>query len=216
MHSASPYQPHPIQSPRRQPTSITTPYVGDSIWFRRWSQQHHAVITDAGIHKGMHRRPSNHLVEFCQRYGQSIDWVVLGHLGSMIPSRLVDAGARCEGACDGKTMHKRLPKKVLKAAALEFEPCTIGTKGLEGLPDNEEFGKLMTNIRIAAVFLEQTKPKLVEMIREFAQSDEAMQDHMKSMEHCKTILRQFADIIGSARARMHIANCTAEIEVAAL
>ena len=118
----------------------------------------------------------------------------------------------------GKTMHKPLPKKVLKAASLEFEPVKIGTKGLEGLPTNDEFGEYMRYVRIAAVFLTQPKPKLVEMITEFAKSDEAIQGHidtMKSMEHCETILREFADMIGNARARIFIANCAAEIETAA-
>ena len=64
-----------------------------------------------------------------------------------------------------KTMHKSLPKKVLKAASLEFEPCKIGTKGLEGLRTNDEFGEYMRYVRIAAIFLTQPKPKLVEMIR---------------------------------------------------
>jgi hypothetical protein len=117
----------------------------------------------------------------------------------------------------GKTMHKPLPKRVLKAASLEFEPCKIGTKGPEGLPSNERFGEQMPYVRLAAVFLTKPKPKLVEMIREFAKSDEAIQGHIetvKSMEHCETVLREFADMIGSARAQLYIANCTAEIETA--
>jgi hypothetical protein len=36
-----------------------------------------------------------------------------------------------------------LPKKVIDAANLQFEPCKIGTKGLEGLPSNDEFGEYM-------------------------------------------------------------------------
>ena len=118
----------------------------------------------------------------------------------------------------GKAMHKRLPKKVLEAASLEFQPCKIGTKGLAGLPRNEEFGEMTQYVRLAAVFLTLPKSKIVEMIREFAQSDKAIQAHisgMKSMEHCEGILREFADMMGNARARMYIANCTAEIETAA-
>jgi hypothetical protein len=116
----------------------------------------------------------------------------------------------------GKTIHKeRLPKKVINAGALEFEPWTID---LERLPDNEKFGEQMRYVRLAAVFLTQPKAKLVEMIREFAQSDEAIQDHincMKSLERCEGILREFADMIGAARARMFIANSAAEIATAA-
>jgi hypothetical protein len=116
----------------------------------------------------------------------------------------------------GKTMHKeRLPKSVIRAAATEFEPWTID---LEGLPDNVKFGEQMLYVRLAAVFLNEPKSKLVEMIREFAQSDEAIQGHiegMKSMERCETVLRQFADMIGAARARMYVANCALEIEEAA-
>jgi hypothetical protein len=116
----------------------------------------------------------------------------------------------------GKTMHKeRLPKKVLNAGAIEFEPWTID---LEGLPDNVKFGEQMLYVHLAAVFLNEPKPKLVAMIRDFAQSDEAIQDHiegMKSMERCETVLRQFADMIGAAHGRMYIANCATEIEEAA-
>lgn len=110
---------------------------------------------------------------------------------------------------------KRLPKKVWKAAALKFEPCKID---LERLPNNEEFGKQMVYVRLAAVFLTETKPKIVEMITKFAQSDEVMRDHIdavKSMKCCENILREFADMIGSARARLYIANCATEIKVAA-
>ena len=117
----------------------------------------------------------------------------------------------------GKTMHKPLPKKVLKAASLEFEPVKIGTKGLEGLPTNDEFGEYMRYVRIAAVFLTQPKPKLVEMITEFAKSDEAIQGHiamMKKIERCESVLSEFAHMCGNARARMYIANCAAEIETA--
>ena len=118
----------------------------------------------------------------------------------------------------GKTMHKPLPKKVLKAASLEFEPCTIGTKGLEGLPTNDEFGEYMKWVRLSAVFLTLPKAELVEMISEFAKSDEAIHAHiatMKSIERCETILREFADMIDNARARLYIANCAAEIETVA-
>ena len=43
----------------------------------------------------------------------------------------------------GKTMHRRLPKKVLKVAEMGFEPCKIRTRGLKGLPSNAEFGPMM-------------------------------------------------------------------------
>jgi hypothetical protein len=55
------------------------------------------------------------------------------------------------------------------------------------------------------------------MILEFAQSDEAIQGHiafMESIKHCEDVLREFADMCKNARARVHIANCAAEIKTA--
>jgi hypothetical protein len=53
----------------------------------------HCVITDAEIDKAMHKGTSLHLNDFCQRYGQSIDWIMFGDLTGMIARRIVDAGA---------------------------------------------------------------------------------------------------------------------------
>ena len=41
-------------------------------------------------------------------------------------------------------------------------------------------------------------------------------DTMESIEVTENILREFADMCGNARARIFIANCTAEIKTAAL
>ena len=81
-------------------------------------------------------------------------------------------------------------EEVLRGA-IEFEPWTID---LEGLPDNEAFGGQMRYVRLAAVFLNQPKPKLVEMIREFAQSDEAMQDHINGINRWSVARRSFASL----------------------
>lgn len=48
----------------------------------------HALITDAEIGKAMHRGTGQHLIDFCIRYDQSLDWVICGDIGGMIASRL--------------------------------------------------------------------------------------------------------------------------------
>jgi hypothetical protein len=53
----------------------------------------HCVITDDEIRMAMTKRTSGPLRDFCQRYGQSIDWIMFGDLTGMIARRIVDAGA---------------------------------------------------------------------------------------------------------------------------
>jgi hypothetical protein len=64
----------------------------------------HCIITDAELKKAMNRRTMGPVSDFCERYGQSLDWICFGDPGGMIASRIVDAGASMR---DKKTKKRR-------------------------------------------------------------------------------------------------------------